>query len=356
MPEGTLNVAIAGAGFGAYCLTPAFQRDPRIRVVALCAPSKTRREEAIRRYGIDSGFASLADALDYRSVDIAAIAVPPKEQAKLAETCLARGVPVLAEKPLSADLLTAQTLARMAERTGVATAVDFLFPELPSWREAKRRFEEGRIGALRHVVVHWLMESHDVRNRLAGWKTDSGAGGGVMSHFGSHTLYYLEWVCGPIARIQATLERPVTRQIDGETLATLSLTFETGVTGTVCLCSAAPFGTGHRVDLYGEDGALALVNDSADHVAFKLFEGRRGEPALHEVHAPEPNDPPASRPDEDPRVGPISRLVRRFVDAVAEGKQMKPDFRDGLRVQVLLEEIKRSATAAADIAQARNTQ
>lgn len=346
MARAALNVAVFGVGFGAYCLAPAFQRDPRLAVTALCSPSPERRQSALERFNIPAGFASPEALFNGCDIDIAAIAVPPQQQQELALACLERGIAVLAEKPLSADLPGAVMMAGAAADAGVPTAVDFLFPELACWREAKQRLDQGRIGALRHLVVNWHLESHDVRHGLRSWKTDSGAGGGVMAHFGCHTLYYLEWLCGPIDSMTASLERAATFDLAGDTLATLALRFTCGMTASVSLSIAAPFGSGHTVEIYGDDGRLALVNRSSDHMKFHLQETQRHDGTMKDI-TPSEGDAVLNSGD-DPRIAPVSRIASRLADAVIDGTRMKPDFDDGLRVQLLLDRINQNANLSRD--------
>lgn len=341
MSDAPLKVAVFGAGFGAYCLTPAFQRDPRTEVSLLCSPSAERRDAAVRKYGVGYGCETLEEAFDHGPFDIAAIAVPPAAQRDIAMACLEKGMPVLAEKPLAADSAAARELAQAAEHAGVPTAVDFMFPEIAAWREAKRRLDNGDIGPLRQVVVTWLMESYDVRNQITGWKTDGASGGGVMSHFGSHTLHYLEWLCGTIAETSAQFGTNLGIETPGDTIANIAMRFESGAMGSVCLCSAATAGTGHRVELYGETGVLSLVNRPPDHVAFDLYQANRDAPQPSLVRLSEGED--GTPEGEDPRVIPISRLTRRFTDAMLEGGSFSPGFREGLRVQLLLDEIRTKA-------------
>ena len=288
MVERPLRVAIFGAGYGAYCLVPAFQRDPRVAVVALCAPTAARRDAAAERHGIADTCASVDEVLDRIGIDAVAIAVPPDAQAEIAFACLARQIPVFAEKPLGSDLSTAHSLVEAAHKADVVTAVDFLFPEVAIWREAKIRLSAGAIGPLHHVVLNWVMESYDNRNRIAGWKTEAAGGGGAMSHFGSHMLHYLEWFCGPISSLRATLARPPGYHASGDTLATLAATFASGVSVSATLCSGAPFGTGHRIDFYGENGNLTLVNDTASYLDFRLYVQRLNDAEAREVVLPDP--------------------------------------------------------------------
>ena len=49
------------------------------------------------------------------------------------------------------------------------------------------------IGALRHVTVHWHVESRAIQMRMRNWKTAGDDGGGVLGNFISHCFHYLEW-------------------------------------------------------------------------------------------------------------------------------------------------------------------
>ena len=63
-------------------------------------------------------------------------------------------------------------------RSGSPSAMDFNYPELPSWQRAKELL--GTIGRLRHVVVTWNVENLATRLRIESWKTRS-AGGGIRT-------------------------------------------------------------------------------------------------------------------------------------------------------------------------------
>jgi predicted dehydrogenase len=52
------------------------------------------------------------------------------------------------------------------------------------------------------------------------------------------------------------------------------------------------------------------------------------------------SEPP---PEGDDRVVPLRSLVRRFLDAVRAGRPFEPGFREGARVQVLMEAVAASA-------------
>ena len=114
------------------------------------------------------------------------------------------GKPVFAEKPLAGDLAAARAMLTAAEQSGLPTGIDFNFHQIMPWLRAKAMLDDGAIGALRHVTVHWHVESYSIQQRMRNWKTVGGSdGGGVLGNFISHCFHYLEWFVGPIAGLQA---------------------------------------------------------------------------------------------------------------------------------------------------------
>ncbi len=329
-----VNVAVVGAGYGSYGLAPAFQR-AGATVVGLCAPSAERRDRTAAALGIPHTATDLASLAALTRIDAVAIAVPPDRQTAIATWALESGLPVFAEKPLGASLAEVEALANLAAHKGLPTAIDFLFPELPAWRAAKELLEDGAIGALRHVTVAWNFESYDHRHGLKGWKTDPQRGGGALRHFGSHVLYYLEWLCGPLADVAgATSSWPGGI---GDSLVSLHARTAGGSGVAATICNAAPHGDGHAIRLFGDAGAIALVNASADPVDFTLELQGRADAAPTRPTLPADGPPLAA--GTDPRVAPISRIARRFLAAIRAGEQLRPSFADGLRIQRHIESL-----------------
>lgn len=332
---GRTRVAVVGAGFGRYALAPAFRRDPRCEVVAICARSPESANRAASELGIERVYTDPVAMLDAGSIDAIAIATPPHVQPAVAMLALARAMPVFLEKLLALSVEDARVLTAAAQRAGVANVVDYIFPELEPWRACRALLDEGFVGSLRHLTVRWMLESYDNRCSLETWKTDPALGGGALSHFGPHMFYYVEWLMGPIERLSATLSRAPDSRRPGDTAVALSLQFVSGATASVSLSTAAPFGSGHHVEIYGSEGALVLANDGVDHVrGFRLLVGNRASNELTEVRMPTSTGP---RGGIDARVEPVSRLTSRFVDWIRTGRETRPSFREGLRVQVLLE-------------------
>jgi len=332
-----IGVGIVGCNYGGKVLLPAFRTDARCEVVALAGTDAKRTAELAGRLNVARGLGDWRLLVEDSAVTAVAIAVPPDLQPEIARHALALGKPVFVEKPLAADLAGAKAMLVAAQQSGRPTIVDFNFPELRSWQRAKAIVAQGMLGRLRHAVATWNVENAATRLRLKSWKTQPQGGGGVLGNFVSHCLYYLEWLCGPISGLCGrTFVLP-----DGETQGSvaLALGFGSGAGGSLQMSCASYLGSGHRIELYGEDGTLVLANPTADYFrGFTLQHARRGDDRWQvETFAHETGDPAA-----DSRIAPVSQLVHRFLDACASGGTPSPGFAAGYRVQSLIDAVERS--------------
>jgi predicted dehydrogenase len=224
-------------------------------------------------------------------------------------------------------------MMRAAEASGCTTMVDFNFCAIPSWARAKALLDEGAIGRLRHVDVNWNVENYSTRMRLKNWKASGAAGGGVLGNFVSHCFHYLEWFCGPIAGLSASLsglpDEPAT-----ETNAGISMMFRSGAAGHLAMSCASYLGSGHRLEFYGEDGTLTLVNETSDYMrGFRLALARRPAQNLSDITVADELD---LQFPSDGRIAPVARLAARFLDSIVRGSATN-GFSEGLRVQALLD-------------------
>jgi len=324
--------------YGRTVHMPAFRMDKRCQVVAIAASNAERAGALARDAGVPKGHGDWRALVEDKDVDAVTIATMPALQAKIAQAALALGKPVFAEKPMASTLTDARAMLEAAQKSGRPTMIDFNFTQIMAWLRAKEMLEAGAVGALRHVAVHWHVENRAVQMRMRNWKTTSDDGGGVLGNFVSHCLHYLEWFCGPIARLSAHLTG--LPGDDGlQTTVAMAFDFESGPVASLSMSCASYLGSGHRLEFYGEDGTLVLHNATADYMrGFALYHARRPAPALLQIPVEDPAD--AGQPDG--RIAPVSRLGKRFFDAIESGSGAEPDFAAGLRVQQLIDAAQRA--------------
>jgi predicted dehydrogenase len=334
-----IGIGIVGCNYGRLVLLPAFRLDPRCKIVALAGRDAARTAEFAKALNVPLAFGAWEQLIEHGDVDAVCIATDPGLQAQIAIRALELGKPVFAEKPMAADLAGARRMVDAAEASGRPTMVDFNFCEIPGWAKAKALLDEGAIGRLRHVEVNWNVENYSTRMRLKNWKTRGAEGGGVLGNFVSHCFHYLEWLCGPIAGMSAKVsglpDDPST-----ETNVGISMMFRSGAAGNLAMSCASYLGSGHRIELYGEDGTLTLVNETADYMrGFRLLLGRRPAAAMSAISVVDEID---RQFPSDGRIAPVSRLAARFLDEIKRGAPARNGFHEGLRVQALLDTARRA--------------
>lgn len=328
-----IRLGIVGANYGRTVQLPAFRADQRCEVVALAGSDTARTAEHARTVNVAKAFGGWRALVEDKDIDAVAIATLPVLQAEIAVAALARGKPVFAEKPMAATLEDARAMLRQAKLSRVPAMIDFNFHQIMSWQRAKNLLDGGAIGRLRHVTVHWHTENRAIQMRMRNWKTLSGDGGGVLGNFISHCFHYLEWFCGPMTRLSAHLAG-IPDDDTLQTTAAMAMDFQSGAMGSLSMSCASYRGSGHRIEFYGEDGTLMLINTGPDYMrGFDLLLAKRDGAALERIVVDDPAD--AQYPDG--RIAPVARLAKKFIDAIEKDGSPQPDFAAGYRVQQLID-------------------
>jgi predicted dehydrogenase len=333
-----IRLGIVGTNYGRTVQLAAFRADPRCQVIALAGRDAARTAELARAANIAKGYGGWRALIEDPDVQAVAIATLPTVQAQIATAALALGKPVFIEKPMARDLPAARAMLRQATLSGLPTMIDFNFTQIMAWLKAKAMLDAGAVGKLRHVTVHWHVESPSLRLRMRNWKSAGDDAGGVLGAFISHCLHYLEWFCGPIGGLSARIGT-LPSESDLETTVAMALQFKSGPLVSLSMSCASFLGVGHRIEFFGEDGTLVLHNPGADYMrGFDLLHAKRPAAPLERIPVSDPAD--AQYPDG--RIAPVSRLAKLWFDAIEGGGTPAPGFAEGYRVQRLMDAARRS--------------
>ena len=325
----TVRVGVIGLRFGGQVHVPAFRTDQRCQVVALAGREPGRAAAAALELDVPASFEDWRDLVKAPDIDAVSIAVPPAAQPAIVIEAARHGKHVFCEKPLAASTVEAEAALSAANDAAIVHGIDFTFPEIAAWRQARALIAEGAIGQVAHFAYSWRVETYASRTNAGTWKNRPGEGGGVLGNFVSHVFFNIEWLLGRIAGFDGIVcprGRRTGRAVDGV------VRLENGAVGSLSVSSDAFLGSGHALEIFGDRGTLVLNNPSADYAAgFRVHLGTRATGGLTCV-----SEPLGSAPESDGRLAPVTALVRRFVDAIDGGAAMTPDLADGLRVQQLL--------------------
>jgi len=281
---------------------------------------------------------------------------------------------VLCEKPLANTVDEARAMVAAASRAaerGVRAMVGFSYRRVPALALARRLVAEGRLGKVRQVravyLQDWLV---DPEFPLTWRLRRETAGSGALGDIGAHIIDLAQYLLGDrFVGVSAPTEtfvreRPLPSAASGLSASASSERGEVTVDdaalflarfagGAVATFEATRFATGRknalRIELNGEKGSLAFDLEAMNELSFYDGTEDLSTAGFRRVLVTEPTHPYAGAwwpPGH--LLGYEHTFTHQVVDlvaALAAGRDPEPSFVDGLRVQLALDAVRRSAAA-----------
>jgi len=331
-----LKVAVIGTGFGQQVHVPVFNHLPDCEVVAIASSNLEKATVVAQRLGVARAYGSWQEMLDREEIHILSIATLPGLQYEIAKRAMEKSIALFCEKPLALNPDQSLELMTMAGKKLIPQMVDFEFGEIPIWRECHRLLQSAAIGTLERLEVVWTTQTYANRNRTLSWKTNNDQGGGPLFSFASHSLYYLEWLAGPIAALRCRCDRSPQDARGVDTSVFLEARLGSGAVASLRIDTDDALKTEHRLRFQGNGGNLILQNTGKDYIqGFQLLIRRNSDKEFTEV---QPSAGWDANPGfaEDGRLLAVGSLARRLVQWVQGEPASQPDFTAGHQVQQLL--------------------
>jgi predicted dehydrogenase len=215
-------------------------------------------------------------------IDFVSIATPNHTHFEIARAFAEAGFNILCDKPMTFDLVQAEELAKIVQKTGVVFAVTHNYTGYPLVRQAREMVQAGELGeinAIRAVYVQgWLRQRLEIENqKQASWRTDpkrSGAAG-CFGDIGTHAYNLSRFITGllpdQVSCLLKTFESG--RQLDDYGVA--AVRYQNGALGTV---TASQISHGRENDLWIEvDGTKASLEWHQEEPN-KMFVRANGQP------------------------------------------------------------------------------
>lgn len=321
----TIAIAVIGGGLIGREHLARVQANPRCTLAALVDPLPAAAQQA-RRAGCRYA-ASLDELLHERMPDAAIVATPNALHVPQALALLARGVPVLLEKPVAHSLAAGEQLLRAVHETRVPLLVGHHRRHGAAMVAARECIDSGALGRLVALNATTLFHKPAAYFDVA-WRRE--AGGGPLLINAVHDIDSLRALAGDVVAVQARTSNAA-RGLAVEDTAAVLLEFASGALGTLLVSdtTVSPRSWEHTS---GENPAFPR-EPGQDCLFIAGTEGSLALPTLtlwRQRGAPSWTEPfEVARLPQRP-VEPLARQLDHFCDMVEHGVAPRVGAADAL--------------------------
>lgn len=372
-----INVALIGHKFmgkahsnGYRQLERFFPGKHKFRMKALCGKACSEELEATaRQFGWEESDCEWERVIARKDIDVVDISTPGHLHHPMALAAAAAGKHIICEKPLANTLAEAKEMLRAVEKAGVKHYVNYNYRRVPAVTYTKRLIEEGRIGDVYHYhgsyLQDWIIDpAFPLVWRLEKKYAGSGALGDIAAH-ATDLAQYLNADVTEVVGMMTTFikERPLSGDGSGawgakgsKGKAKVTVDDDSNFlahfkNGSIGVFESSRFAGGRRnfnnFQIYGSKGSVAWNLER-----------------MNELEVYDRTEPSASQgfktimvtEGDHPYVGawwPPGHIIgyeHTFVHALwdflrclEEDRMPEPSFRDGVKVQAVLDAVERSA-------------
>lgn len=349
MVDRPVKIGVIGVGFGAVVQIPGFQSEG-LDVVAVCAKHEDRAKETASKFGIPNYFTDYNQMLNIKDIDAVSIVAPHHLHSEMALAVLAAGKHLLCEKPMAVDSHEAKSMWNASQKSHCTAMIGHEFRWAPQRSYVKELLDEGYIGGLRFVKSSLLVGASKVVKPRVLQNPDLGHRGGFLWALGSHYIDGFRHWFGDISRVNATMHSHSPERVDSKTgdivltkaddTFSVMMEFVNGGWGTLTGSSAAPFGEGANIEIFGDSGHLSTPQSFPGFNPLpdgKVYGGRIDEDKPTELNVPDRLRP--FEDNRDQRLMAFRLMTREFVRGIREGISPAPNFEDGYRCQQVLDAV-----------------
>jgi len=335
-----------------------------------------RNADAVAAAAAKFGFASTETdwrtLINREDVAIVDVCTPGDTHAEISIAALKAGKHVLCEKPLANSVDEARAMAAAAHDAPGKAMVGFNYRRVPAASFARQLIADGRLGTIRHVRAVYLQDWIIDPEFPLTWRLQKDkAGSGALGDLGAHIVDLTQFLTGQqitgVSALTETFirERPLPEVASG-LAASGSATGRGEVTvddaalflarfsgGAVGAFEATRFAQGRknglRVEINGDGGSLVFDLERLNELEFLDASQDPSEVGFRRILVTEPTHPYVGAWWPPGHIlgyeHSFTHEMRDFLQAIADDVQPAPSFADGLRVQLVLDAVTRSAEA-----------
>ena len=353
-----LRVGIIGAnptaGWAARAHLPAFAAGvPSAELVAVSTTRQESADEAAKQFGAAHAFDDHRKLLALPDVDAVAVVVKLPMHYELAKDAIEAGKHTYVEWPLGTTTAQAEELTDLAKQKGVRTAVGLQARRSAEYLHMGKLINDGYLGNVLSCTLSQITSGALGRPAARMWMRDKTAQANTLTIGFAHVLDGLMTALGRLNSVSARVNTQVrewTATDTGEKLPVDSpddvlVSGELARGGSVAMhvAGVARQSTGHRFEVHGTEGTLAIQSASSPHGSPAKLLGAQGtDPELNELEVPD--RPWVLEAGLKGSAINIGKLWESFARSILDGSsEFDPDFGSALQHHQLIDAVQRAS-------------
>jgi len=351
-----VRVGLIGAGgrWGPSAHVPALKGVPETELYAVCTAHEDTAKAAAEKFGVTRAYGSDKALNADPNVEAVAVAVRVPAHYELAKNAIEAGKHVFCEWPLGANTREAEDLAALARKKSVRTIIGLQRRASPAYLYMRELIHQGYVGQV--LAVNMMLMGSGVLTRTSDrtWQRDVTLGAHTLTITFGHVFDAMCMVVGELAEVSAIVATQVPQWFETDTQKYVDVTAPDNVavqgrleSGAIvnAYCGVHPYhGSGHRFEIYGKDGTLAMIGggQGGEEHRRKIMGGRKDDKALQELPVPAR----FKWVPETLRSGPaydVGQMWVKFAEAIRTGSTNEADFDHAVRRHRTLDAIVRAS-------------
>jgi predicted dehydrogenase len=268
----------------------------KYQIIAAADRNPPLLERIKNEFGVKNTYLSCHEMLEKEQLDVIVIGVPNNEKADIVELAAEKGIHVLIDKPLSANLEQANRIIKAVEKYRIKGIVYYPGFFDPKSFEIYNLVKQGAIGNIYQIearVANAGPELHGCSKYFLEWLFDKEKnGGGALIDYGCYGSLYSRWLLGQPLGVIGLGGKFVKNNIEAEDNAVLLLRYQNAISiiqaswSEYASDSAWKFYPGPKLAVYGSEGAVIWHHWNDETLSLITKEYSEGK-IIHPLSPPE---------------------------------------------------------------------
>ena len=242
-------------------------------IVAVCDIDIKNIHTLLSKHNLDNKD-SIKYYTDYRLMldeiqpNLVSIATESGSHARIALSCIDKGIHVIIEKPMAMNMADADEIIRQSEMKGVKVAACHQNRFNIAVQELKKAIDQGRFGKLSHGSIHVRWNRNEGYYTQAPWRGTWAEDGGALMNQCIHGIDLFRWVLGDeVEEVYGQTRQQFHDYLEAEDIGMAVVKFKNGVIGTIeGTTNVYPKNLEETLYVFGQSGTVKIGGTSTNNI------------------------------------------------------------------------------------------